>query len=270
MVLDESLAAHTYRGAVVNHRQISGARIARIMHPPGQRIAAHRHDWPVLTIYRIGAYRERTENGATADLDGPCVVFQPAGAAHEDMIGVRGLEKLAITFDTNWLGRDACHTMPRQTCWRSGAPLMNEARALARLWADEDADERQLRCATSRLLQRLGLSPQSSRPPWAQDVERLLSEANSTAAVAERLVRRPAWLTHAYRAWRGEGIAEAIRRRRLEHAVQRLRGTARPLAEIAAECGFCDQSHLNRVCKAMLGRTPLDVRREAALLAPYA
>ncbi len=103
VVLDDSKVrradGHDYAGAVVEHLRLAGAHVSRIMHPPGQRIEAHSHDWPVLTLYRLGGYREEADCGAAIDLDGPSVVFQPAGAAHADEIGDRGLETLSMTFD---------------------------------------------------------------------------------------------------------------------------------------------------------------------------
>ncbi len=47
-----------------------------------------------------------------------------------------------------------------------------------------------------------------------------------------------------------------------------LREDASTLADVAAASGFCDQSHMNRAFRAVLGRTPVQVRGEAALLAP--
>jgi transcriptional regulator GlxA family with amidase domain len=49
-----------------------------------------------------------------------------------------------------------------------------------------------------------------------------------------------------------------------------LRARADTLAGVAADAGFCDQSHMNRCFNAVLGRTPLEVRGEAALLAAVA
>ena len=119
---------HGYTGAVAAHRRCAGAQVSRIMHPPGQRIDAHGHDWPVLALYRIGAYREQSEDGE-AHFDGPSVVFQPAGVAHADDIGARGLETLAMTFDPAWLGVK----LPAQTCWRHGGALAAASRRMAAL-----------------------------------------------------------------------------------------------------------------------------------------
>ena len=63
----------------------------------------------------------------------------------------------------------------------------------------------------------------------------------------------------------GEGVGETRRRRRVETASALLRNTRLPLAEVALAAGFCDQSHMNRCFAAVLGRTPLQVRRERQL-----
>jgi AraC family transcriptional regulator len=270
LVLDESnvtqAEAHDYTGAVVRHRRLSGADVSRIMHPPGQRIAAHGHDWPVLTLYRLGAYREESEAGA-ATFDGPSVVFQPAGSAHADEIGASGLETLAMTFDPAWLSPETRAALPRRSCWRPGGPLAAASRRLAQTWLAPHVSEAVVRQETSQFLYAVFGASAPSRPAWAEHVEGALRDETSTRAIAVRLSRHPAWLARAYRAWRGEGIAETLRRRRVERATLRLRASAAPLAEVAIESGFCDQSHMNRAFRAVLGRTPLEVRREAGLLA---
>lgn len=255
---------HDYTGAVAAHRHFAGARIARIMHPPGQRIDAHGHDWPVLTLYRIGAYREQGEEGETW-FDGPSIVFQPAGAVHADEIGASGLETLALTFDPAWLGEIP---LPTRTCWRHGGALGLASRRLAPAWLT--ADEAVVRAETVRLLRGVAVMAAPPRPAWADAVTRALDDDAPTAAIAQRQRLHPAWLARAYRAWRGEGMGETVRRRRVENATLHLRQSLAPLADIAAACGFADQSHMNRAFRAVLGRTPLEVRREAALVAPLA
>ncbi len=52
-----------------------------------------------------------------------------------------------------------------------------------------------------------------------------------------------------------------LRRARVEEAARRLAEGAAPLAQIALECGFCDQSHLSRTFKRLMGLTPGAWRR---------
>ncbi len=50
---------------------------------------------------------------------------------------------------------------------------------------------------------------------------------------------------------------------RLDHAIHLLRGSERSVASIAAECGFCDSSHLGRMLKRKTGSTPQALRSAA-------
>ena len=54
---------------------------------------------------------------------------------------------------------------------------------------------------------------------------------------------------------REEGVAVAIRRRKLEEVCRLLRETDLPIGEIAARCGFPVQTHLNAVFRRTYGTT---------------
>lgn len=257
---------HGRTGLALDQLRCSGASIARILHPPGQRIEAHVHDWPGLVLYRLGGCLDTSEAGDVA-LSSPCVLFQPGGAAHANDIGTLGFETLTMTFDPAWLPEAVRRMLPRQPRVWSGARASSASSSLPTAWAC--GDHAIIRAATWRfLLQMLSSGPAPRRPGWANELDEALAEGLPLAAIARRLQRHPAWLAQAYRRWRGEGVSETVRRRRVERAVLRLRFSDATLREIAAEADFCDQSHMNRAFRAVLGRTPLDVRREAALLAP--
>lgn len=261
-VLDDSkVAEHSYTGATIDLRQTSGAALSRIMHPPGQRIEPHRHDWPVLAIYRLGGYREDTD-GASTVFDGPSVVYHPTGADHADEVGDAGLETVSVSFDPTWLERDARALLPDRSWSRAGGAAALAARKLASVWLQPRVSDTEMCAATGLFFHEALAAPQPRRPAWFADVKAALESQEGAAPDLH-----PAWLARAYRAWRGEGIAETLRRRRVERAVPMLRASASPLAAVAADAGFCDQSHMNRCFNAVLGRTPLDVRREASLLA---
>jgi AraC family transcriptional regulator len=263
---------HTHAGAVIEHRRFGGAAVCRIMHPPHQRIEAHEHDWPALAIYRFGDFEERLSEGGEVVFDGPSFVFQPAGAAHEDVIGGGGLETLTMMFDPAWLSAEARAVLPRVTHWRPDGAAVIAARRLAEDWENAALSEAEIGARTSRFLVDAFRveRPMVTAPSWSARVAAELANEVSTDELAQRLALHPAWLARAYRAWRGEGMGETVRRKRVERAVIALRSSVDALADVAAACGFCDQSHMNRAFRAVLGRTPLEVRREAALLRPLA
>jgi AraC family transcriptional regulator len=53
--------------------------------------------------------------------------------------------------------------------------------------------------------------------------------------------------------------------RRLAKAVQLLQRTEVPIAVVALDCGFADQSHMTRLFRARLGRTPASYRKGASV-----
>ncbi len=56
--------------------------------------------------------------------------------------------------------------------------------------------------------------------------------------------------------------SEELRRQRVERALYLIRSTDQPLAQVALDCGFGQQSALGRAVKAATGRTPGQLRRE--------
>ncbi|TVR48644.1 MAG: AraC family transcriptional regulator [Puniceicoccaceae bacterium] len=60
----------------------------------------------------------------------------------------------------------------------------------------------------------------------------------------------------------GRSFTELLRQCRIDLACDLLRSTERSLAEIAAECGFCDQSYFTRVFQDVKGTTPKQFRSD--------
>jgi AraC family transcriptional regulator len=66
-----------------------------------------------------------------------------------------------------------------------------------------------------------------------------------------------------FRQTTGTSPHEFVVRERVARAEALLRRTHDPLLDIATRCGFADQSHMTRVVKKHLGRTPGQVRAGA-------
>lgn len=62
----------------------------------------------------------------------------------------------------------------------------------------------------------------------------------------------------------GQTPCAYIASRRIERAQQMMLTTNHPLSQIALDCGLCDQSHLTRLFRRLVGTTPSDWRREYA------
>jgi AraC family transcriptional regulator len=83
----------------------------------------------------------------------------------------------------------------------------------------------------------------------------------SVPDVADLAGVHPGYLAELFRRHFGMSLGEWVRNRRLEFARLALRSTETPIAAIAFQAGFADQSHLTRLFLTRFGVTPGDYRR---------
>jgi AraC family transcriptional regulator len=239
-------------------RNFGGAKVRRVVYRSAARIGEHAHDWPLLSLFVLGGCSNETEHGETF-VAGPSATLYRAGAAHRNVVGPLGFEQIEIAFDPAWLGYMPDAPVSQWLSGRAGA----EARSLAWL-CSTDPDEMQLRAAVRQFVERADREARRDRPGWVDTITRRLRKNPALRAddLARDVRRHPSWLGTAYRRATGEGLAETAARFRVEHAARLLRETDQSGATIAADAGFCDQSHMNRTFRRVLGRLPSAVRAD--------
>jgi AraC family transcriptional regulator len=70
----------------------------------------------------------------------------------------------------------------------------------------------------------------------------------------------PSHLARSFRTYYRESLGGCARRLRLEWAAEKLARSDVPLASLATEAGFVDQSHFTRAFKGQFGMTPARYR----------
>jgi AraC family transcriptional regulator len=95
-------------------------------------------------------------------------------------------------------------------------------------------------------------------------------EANLGSRMGIAEMSAQAGLSHSYfcRAFKrtlGTSAMAYLFLRRIEHAKTLITSTSERLSEIAVECGFSDQSHLNRKFYRVVGMSPGSWRRSASM-----
>ena len=78
--------------------------------------------------------------------------------------------------------------------------------------------------------------------------------------LADRFRRHPDYLGRSFHQSFGSTISDYVRARRVAWAARHLCRGRRPIAEIALEAGFYDQSHLTHAFRKVLGTTPARFR----------
>jgi AraC-like DNA-binding protein len=94
-------------------------------------------------------------------------------------------------------------------------------------------------------------------------IRRAPGEPHPVAALARRAGLSPRQLRRRFVELFGTGVKEFVLRARIRAAAEALRATGRPIAEIALDCGFYDQSAFTRQFRRRTGLTPERWRRRA-------
>ena len=245
-------------------RKFSGACIRRVIDPSHAVVGEHAHSWPMISLYVMGGYRNVTEQGEQV-IGSPSMVFYRPGVAHRNVIGERGFEQIEIEFDPAWLGASTLPSAGRVL--RIGGACGALARQLAGACSAR-LPEADLRASMQQLLSIAHREPAEHVHNWVDEVTARLQAdpCRRIGDIAHEVRRSAAWIGPAYRRSTGEGLQEAAARFRVERAAQLLRESNQSFSDIAVDAGFCDQSHMNRIFRRVLGRTPTEVRGDRQIL----
>jgi AraC family transcriptional regulator len=249
-----------FQGRAEQVRQVGSFLVSRYHYAPGIYLDDHLHGGAFVSVVISGRYQE-TCGPATVTCAQHTVLYHPPEEKHSnDFAG--GATILMLELEE---AARAAGVRERLLPCRSS---LQEARGLG-LQIGRELGER---CSTSDLiieslaLEMLGNCLSRSRrdrqrtPAWLPKVIEIANdrygERLTLADVAQRVGIHPMHLAPHFRRRLGCTFGEFLRRIRLSRAEQQLRRTKKALAEIAADCGFADQSHLTRLFAAAFGTTP--------------
>jgi len=228
----------------------------------GTVLARHAHVRATLTIVLAGQY---TENFlGKSELCKPGTVrLLPAGKQHENSFDADS-RYLAVELD------------PRSFPWmlqngvlyaQSGqiqSPLAEHLghRLYSEFRAFDDLSPLVIEGILSELLAAAERQRRAAKrqPDWLKDVYQFLQDRFaddlSLAEIAASAGVHPVYLCRGFKKRQGVTVGAYIRQLRIQRACELLHNSQMPLAEIALQCGFADQSHFSAVFKRSTGTTP--------------
>ena len=222
---------------------------------------AHVHgEWTVLLVDAGGV--DYTLDGVRRQAVTRRVTVLPPYVSHDGRsAGADGFDKRVLYVDGRWLPERLTGAAVRSPSL-ADPELVRALSALHRC-LDEGADPLEAESRLALVSERIGLhlaaaaAPEDTRDPGlARLVRTRLDEDQPTLdSLAAELGTHPSHLVRVFRREYGLPPHRYVVGRRLDHA-RRLLLDGRPIAEVAAEAGFHDQSHLTRHFRALLGTTP--------------
>jgi AraC family transcriptional regulator len=256
---------------LVLRRRANGFTLTEAWSPPS-RIPVHAHKELSITILLQGCFEERyLPIHAPHELHPGSLVVRPAGELHANHLGHDGGRTLSLELDAARLDAYGKDLRPRLTLTHRREPLfLDLGLALAQeLRRTDEASTLALESLGLELLSRLvriGAGESGAAPAWLARTRRAIEDRFREAslrvgdlAAVEGV--HPVHLARVFRRRYGLSPGDYVRRLRLEWARRLVTEGREPLASIALECGFADQSHLARAFRRRFGVAPGRLRR---------
>jgi AraC family transcriptional regulator len=256
-------------GVLVTSADVNGFTLAELRFPAGYVQGEFEPELPYLALVLDGAL-EKSFRLRTMQLDRACAVTMPAGATHGARFGSKGARivivkpKNAPDPVTRCLERlsELRGSGLSWLAWRLAGEL-HAADAAAPLAAEGFALE--LLAAASR--EARGAERQAGRPPaWVRSAEEMLrartGDSIGLGELADAVGVHPTHLARVFRACYGVSVGEYGRRVRFAWAATEVARSDTPLATIATQAGFADQSHFTRLFRHYAGTTPAAYRAQ--------
>jgi len=254
------------QGLPLREKRAGGFRILEVRHDAGVRLAAHSHLHPSLCCVLEGGFEEWMD-GASFRAEPASLLVEPAELPHRSRFGTQPTRSLILEVECPRL---ALRLSEARAPLNTPAMLRGSHVArLGRLLTEElyHDDPASLLAAEGLALELVAAATRARsghavrRPPaWLLRVEEWLRahfrETFDLAALARAADVHPVHLARSFRGHFGESLGEHVRRLRLAWCAERLAQSEDPVARIALQSGFCDQSHLARHFRRAFGCTP--------------
>ena len=231
----------------------------------GARLRRHYHDAPVLSFAILGGTAVSCGGQPEWCEEGSLLYLAP-GDPHENIYPAAAVR---------------LHLEVSPRLWRQAAADVRIGSGPVRRALVQDAG-RSMRSALRRsddlaeftiatglmdligILTAVGGARDRTPAPWLLRLRDFLDAHCTQRLQVETLAdvagRHPVHLSREFRRHFGKSMSAFVRERRLWRAVELMKRGRWPLAEIALQCGFCDQSHFTHAFRKLMGMSPAKYR----------
>jgi AraC family transcriptional regulator len=263
--MQSQVARGQFYGRALTRRRIGDLLLIDSRHLAGSRLSRHSHETAYFCLnHGVGTYEEEYGRRRRSCRPGMLVVHPPGEVHSQNHLGA--VASLNVEVGPAWLRRvtELEGPLDQPTEFRgceigaAGFQLFREFRN-----ADQDSPLAIESLCWEILVASLDNRDQAAgvgRPRWLVEARDLLDagirEPLTLKGIAREAGVHPVHFAATFRRFYGCSVGEYLRRRRLRYARRKLAVLELPLAQIAIDAGFADQSHLTRTFKRFTGMTP--------------
>ena len=265
----EKLKPGTYCGTTERRLQVPGLLLAETRYPAGLVIPPHEHTNPFLGVLLEGCFTQSCERKSWTGRPLTLTIF-PAGVPHANRWHDSGGRVLHVEFGRAWINRlaDRAKVLNKPAHYDRGLPRWLSHRIAAEFRRNDNVSALAIEGLVLELLAECSRSapedPVTHPPRWLHRVCELLqqrfNESLSLEEIAGAVGISADHLARSFRRCQGCTVGEHVRRLRVEFACRKLVEETDPLAIVALDAGFADQSHFAKTFKRYMGVTPAAFR----------
>ena len=265
----ERLQAGSLHGRVIKRLRVSDFILTETSFEAHARLPCHAHENSYFCFVLQGAYTERY--GRREIVCRPATLtFRASGQTHEDILHDAPARIFVLEISPRWIERLRADSLSLScTSGSYGGSLPQLFARLNREFHHPDsAANLAIEGLALEVLAEAARQPRPgtrTTPAWLRQVRDLIvehyPETLKLTQIAAFVDIHPVYLATTFRQKYGMTVGEFIRKLRIERACAELTKGDLPLAEIALQAGFADQSHFSKVFKSLIGTTPANYRR---------
>ena len=257
-------------GAILNTQTVAELTFTETTYAPNVRLPKHAHQQACFCLILQGVYTETYWRNTIA-CEPFSLVFRPAGEVHSDHFSDVRVRCFIVEFGNGWLNRVQKYA--------AGLDGPNTFRQTSLVWLAlklrkeiKRADvvtplvvEGLMLEMMAEALRNCGKDPGRETAPWLERARGVLrerlTERLTLSGLAQVLGVHPVYLACSFRRRYGCTVGEYVRQLRVEVACRELSTADTPLAQVALNVGFSDQSQFSRAFKRTAGLTPSEYRK---------
>lgn len=262
-------AGHFY-GTRIKRTEAAEFALVEAMYSPNQVHPKHSHERSTFCLVLRGNFTETYGRDALI-CTASTLLFYPAGEIHMERFHKARTHCFIIEVQPSWLRRvsQSSILIDRGANFHGGRIPGLAMRAYQEFCALDQFSLLSIEgfilemiAEILRYSQRLQNRRPSTRISLVREViQEHFSETLTLNAIAEKVGLHPAYVAQAFRKTYGSTVGEYTRWLRVEAACRELSKPNLPIATIAANLGFFDQSHFTRTFRRLIGVTPAEYRK---------
>lgn len=252
-------------GRPVRVLEVPGFRVCETVYDPAGVVPTKPLRWATLCLTIEGGYQ--VDWGRSRLNCGPAsLVFQAPGEMYGARISDAGSHCLTVDVDPAVLtsADDDLPDLDRLNIARRMPPHWLAFQLHLELVLGDDLSSESVAGTVLALIAELGdrpgLEARSVPPPWLERVQEQIEDEFRQHHTLKSLARvagvHHVHLAREFRQRFGCTVGHYIRQRRIEFACHRLRVSEGPLADVAFDAGFADQSHFTNTFRRLVGMSP--------------